>query len=80
MRKRLFKLSQIELCISAACFIINYFFYHFVTDEGITLTWQAEAGKPFVALLIGIFSTLFLFAAAISALSALVLCDREKKD
>ena len=77
MRGKLLRLSLIELCISAACFIINYFFYHFVTDEGITLVWQAEAGKPFVALLIGIFATLFLFAAAISALSALILFEKE---
>ena len=80
MRRKLLKLSLIELGISAVCFIINYFFDHFVTDEGITLTWQPEAGKPFVALLIGIFATLFLFGAVVSALSAAVLFDKESKD
>ncbi|MBR2622774.1 MAG: hypothetical protein IKD15_00940 [Clostridia bacterium] len=46
------------------------FFFHFVTDEGIHLIWNDEAGKPFVTLLIGIFGVLFVFASAISALSA----------
>ena len=77
MRRRLLKLSLIELGLSAICFIINYFFYHFVTDTGITAVWQAEPGKPFVSLLIGIFATLFLFGAAVSALAATVLFDKE---
>ena len=79
MRGRLFKFSLINLAISAFAFAVNYFFFHFVTDDGITLVWQAEAGKPFVAQLIGIFATLFLFGAAISALAALVLCEKEEK-
>ena len=76
MRKRLLKLSVYELIISAIIFIINYFFYHFVTDSGIGTVWQPEPGKPFVALLIGIFATLFLFASAISALMAVILFDK----
>ena len=79
MRGRLFKFSLINLAISAFAFVVNYFFFHFVTDDGITLVWQAEAGKPFVAQLIGIFATLFLFGTAISALAALVLCEKEEK-
>ena len=79
MRKRLFKLSLISLVISAFIFIVNYFFFHFVTDFGITLVWQPEPGKPFVAQLIGIFATLFLFGSAASALSAVVLFDKEEK-
>ena len=77
MRKRLFKFSLIQLGVSAVSFIINYFFYHFVTDEGITTVWQAEAGKPFVALLIGILATLFLFGSAVSLIAAFVLVDKE---
>lgn len=79
MRKRLFKLSLISLGISAFIFIVNYFFFHFVTDLGITLVWQPEPGKPFVAQLIGIFATLFLFGSAASALAAVVLFDKEEK-
>ena len=79
MRKKLFKLSLCQLAISAFVFIVNYFFFHFVTDEGISLVWQPEAGKPFVADLIGIFATLFLFGAAISALCAVILFDKNDK-
>ena len=79
MRKKLFKLSLCQLAISACVFIVNYFFFHFVTDEGISLVWQPEAGKPFVADLIGILATLFLFGAAISALCAVILFDKNDK-
>ena len=79
MRKKLFTLSLCQLAISAFVFIVNYFFFHFVTDEGISLVWQPEAGKPFVADLIGILATLFLFGAAISALCAVILFDKNDK-
>ena len=77
--KKLLKLSALEFTIAAFTFIVNYFFYHFVTDEGITLVFHAEPGKPFVALLIGVFATLFLFSAIITLLLAFVICDKNKK-
>ena len=80
MRSKLFRLSLAQLIAAAITFIINYFFYHFVTDSGITTVWQAEAGKPFVSLLIGILATLFLFGAATSALMAFILFDNNKSE
>ena len=79
MREKLLKLSLVSLIISAVSFAINYFFFHFVTDSGITLTWQPEAGKPFVADLIGVFATLWLFAAAFSLVAALIFTEKENK-
>ena len=79
MKKNFQKLSLVSFISSAVVFVINYFFFHFVTDEGISLVWQPEAGKPFVADLIGIFATLFLFGAAISALCAVILFDKNDK-
>ena len=58
-KEKLNKLSLYCLIISAVVFIINYFFYHFVTDEGISLTWNPEPGKPFVSDLIGMLAVLF---------------------
>ena len=49
-----------------------------MTDDGITLVWQAEAGKPFVANLIGIFATMFLFGA-VSAFVASYIFDDKKQ-
>lgn len=77
MRKKLLKFSLISFICSAVVFAINYFFYHFVTDEGITFTFHEEAGKPFVADLIGQLGVLFIFAAAVSLIAAFVLCDKE---
>ncbi len=76
MRKKLLKLSAIEGIIALVLFIINFFFFHFVTDTGITTVFQEEAGKPFVAMLIGIFAVLNLFGALISLLMAMVVFDK----
>ena len=76
-REKLFKLSLITLIIGIVLIGIDYFFFHFVTDSGITLTWHPEAGKPFVTDMIGQLSVLFLFASAMSAISALVFFDKE---
>ena len=80
MKKKLFKLSLITLIIGISVMLIAYFFFHFVTDDGITLTWHPEAGKPFVTDLIGQLGTLFIFASAMSLISALVFFDDEEKD
>lgn len=76
-KQKLLKLSLICLIVGAAVLLIGYFFYHFVTDAGITLTWHPEAGKPYVSELIGDLGVLFLFASAISAISALVFFEKE---
>ena len=69
-KQKLFKLSVITLIIGVIILAINYFFFHFVTDTGISLTWHPEAGKPFVTDMIGQLAVLFLFTSAISAISA----------
>ena len=78
-RKKLLKLSMIQGIIAASLLVINYLFYHFVTDTGITLVFQPEPGKPFVALLIGILATLFLFSSLTSLLVGFVLFEGEEK-
>ena len=79
MRKKLLKFSLISFIISAVVLVINYFFFHFVTDEGITFTFHEEAGKPFVADLIGQLGVLFLFSAIVSLIAAFVFCEKEDK-
>ena len=74
----LYKFSLILLLIGLAVLAIAFYFFHFVTDSGITTTWQPEAGKPFVADLIGNLGVLFIFGSAVSALCALVLFEKEK--
>lgn len=71
-KKNFQKLSLITLVIGLIILIISYFTFHFVTDEGITLTWHPEAGKPYVTILIAIFGVLFIFSSAISFIISLV--------
>lgn len=71
-KKNIQKLSLITLIIGLIILIISYFTFHFVTDEGITLTWHPEAGKPYVTILIAIFGVLFIFSSAISFIISLV--------
>lgn len=78
MKKKLLKLSLVFIISAVVVFIINYFFFHFVTDTGITLEWQPEAGKPFVADLIGNLGVLLVFGSIASLCSALVLFGHDK--
>ncbi|MBQ3064171.1 MAG: hypothetical protein IJC99_05165 [Clostridia bacterium] len=80
MRKKLLKFSACQAIIGAFVFLIDYLFFHFVTDNGISFTWQPEAGKPFVADLIGIFGTLFLFGAVVSLLAAFIFFDKKESE
>lgn len=77
MDKKLLKLSLICFIISVVVLVIAYFFFHYVTDEGITLIRQEEAGKPFVTDLIGQFGVLFLFSSVMLLLVSIVY--KEKK-
>lgn len=80
MKNKLLKLSFWMIIIAAVIFIFNYFFFHFVTDSGISLTWQPEAGKPFVADLIGTLGVLFIFGSATSLMLALIVFDDDDND
>lgn len=76
-RKKLFKLSLVTLGIAAFLFAFNYYFYHYFTSSGFTLTYHKLPEKPFVSDLIGQFAVLFLFTSAISSIIALVCFEKE---
>lgn len=76
-RKNLIKFSVINLIISIAVFLIAYFFFHYVTDEGITLIWHSEPGKPFVSYMIGVLGVLFAFASVTSFISAFIFAKKQ---
>ena len=78
MKNKLLKLSLWMLIVAAFVFIVNYFFYHFVTDTGISLTWNPEPGKPFVSDLIGSLGVLFIFGSAVSLMLALIVFGDEE--
>ena len=80
MRKNFQKLSLTSGISAAVVFVINYFFYHFVTDDGITLTWQPEAGKPFVADLIGQLGVLLLAVAIVSLMVSFIFFPKDSKN
>lgn len=76
--KSLKKFSLITLIIGLVVLVIAFFFFHFVTDTGITTVFQQEAGKPFVTLLIGIFGVLNVFVSLISFISAIIFFPKDK--
>ncbi len=77
-KSKFLKLSLASFIAGLLTFVVNYFFYHFVTDEGITFKWQPEAGKPFVAELIGELGVLFIFASVFCLLSAFIIYGKKK--
>ena len=78
-KQKLFKLSLITLAIGLGLLAIAYFFFHFVTDTGVSFKWNPEAGKPFVTDMIGQLAVLFLFASSMSVISALVFFGKDEK-
>ena len=78
-RKRLFKLGVIFLIMALVVFAINYYVFHYVTDDGLTLTWHEEAGKSFVTDLIGQLGTLLTFGSISSFLVGGVVFKNDKK-
>ncbi len=72
MKKKFLKLSLITLIVGVVFLILAFFTFHFVTDEGITLVWHPEAGKPFVTELIGDFGVLNLAVSFVSMLTAYI--------
>ena len=76
-KKDLRKLSLWSIISSAIIFVINYFFYHYVTDFGIGLEFQEVAQKPFVADLIGQFGVLMLFFSVVTFMISFVVKDEK---
>ncbi len=78
-KKNFLKISLITFIVALVVLGVAYFFFHYVTDAGITLVWHPEAGKPFVTQLIADFGVLNLFASFISLLVALIFFKSENK-
>jgi len=77
-RQKFLKLSLYSFIASLVTLVINYFFFHFVTDEGISLTWHEEAGKPFVANMIGTLAVLFIFSSVMCLFISFIFYNKEK--
>ena len=78
-KKNLRKFSLISIIIGVLVLTLDYLFFHFVTDSGISLEWHPEAGKPFVTELIGNLGVLFIFSSAISLISSFVFFKKDDK-
>lgn len=72
MKKKFLKLSLITLIVGVVFCALAFFCFHFVTDQGITLIYHQEAGKPFITELIGDFAILNLATSFVSLLVALI--------
>ena len=79
-KKQLQKLSLICLIIGVVVMLLTFYCFHFVTDDGFTLTYHEEAGKPFVTDMLGIFGVLFLFSSAMCMLIAYVKYGGKKDE
>lgn len=77
-KKQFLKLALWMFISFAVIMVISYFFYHFVTDTGISLTWQPEPGKPFVSNMIANLGVMFLFGSITSLFLAALKGENEK--
>lgn len=58
------KLASMLFVIAAILYAADYFTFHHVTNAGIVREKQAQAGKPFITMLIGFLAINFLFSSA----------------
>ena len=77
-KKSLKKFSLITAIIGIFVLAFAYFFFHYVTDDGITFTWHKEVGKPFVSNLIGTLGVLFIWTSLTSLIASFVFFKKEK--
>lgn len=75
-KKKYLKLALWMFISFAVIMVISYFFYHFVTDTGISFIWNEEPGKPFVANMIANLGVMFLFGSITSVFLSF-LCEKE---
>ena len=76
-KKLVRKFSIVTLIVGVVLLAISYFFFHYVTDSGITTVHQPEAGKPFVTEMLGDLSVLFIFSSAVSFIYSLIFCKNK---
>lgn len=67
-KKNLLKLALYSFIIAAVILAFSFYFYHFVTSEGFTLTYHKEPGKPFISNMIANFGVMFLFFSCVCLL------------
>ncbi len=72
MKKNFLKLSLITFIVGVVFLILSFFVFHFVTDQGITLIWHPEAGKPYITELLGDFAILNVATSFVSLLISLI--------
>lgn len=80
MKNKFRKFSLVSFISSVIVFIFNYFFFHFVTDEGISLIFHEEVGKPFVANLIGQLGVHLLAAGIISLMISIIFFPKSENE
>ena len=72
MKKNFLKLSLITFIVGVVFLILSFFVFHFVTDQGITLIWHPEAGKPYITELLGDFAIINVATSFISLLVSVI--------
>ncbi len=69
MKKKFHILALCSFAISLAIYVFTYFLYHYLSPlGGFTSVYQAEAAKPMVTFLFGLWGVMFQFAGVMSLL------------
>ncbi len=79
MKQKFINLSICSFIIAVLIFVLSYFVYHYLTPEGFSLIWHAEAGKPFVTELFANLGVLFFFSGIINLLIAKIFYSNDRK-
>lgn len=77
MKKKFLILSLCSFVLSVFILVFSYFVYHYLTPEGFSAIWHAQAQKPFVTELLANLGVLFFFSSIMSLLIAIIFSDRK---
>ncbi len=80
MRKKFRCLALCSFAFSIAIYVFTYFLYHYLSPlGGFTNVYQAEAAKPMVTFLFGLWGVMFQFAGVLSLMVGQIFFGRDSK-
>lgn len=66
------------LILGIVIFIVSYIMFHFLTDNGFTMEFNEEPGKPFITNMVADLGVLFVFSSIISFMASCIFFKKDK--
>ena len=75
-KSKILKFSLVTFVVGVVLLVLSYLCYHFLTDDGFSLTWHSDAEKPFIVEMIADLSALFIFRSGVTLIASKVFLNK----